>query len=306
MTAGWICLHRSIWDWPYSNDPEYLSVWIFILTSATHKGVDKVFKGDRVTLKPGQFITGRIEISKKTGVHESKVQRILKKLEIEQQIEQQKSTKNRLITVANWAQYQSTEQQSEQQMNNKRTTNEQQMNTNNNVNNITNKQSPPIVPQGTEWVEGTLSEFYENSSCDDFKEICTALARKKGMSIERADQEFEKFEKYWLSPAIPKSIAKKKDWRRTFTVWLSKAKFEPVKESNFELAAEIHRNAMQDDEIKRILAVGDKRLESNLPFLRALNAGYSREQISEVIYQICDNPPKSKIFSWNILNAYFN
>lgn len=47
----------------------------------------------------------------------------------EQQIEQQKSSKNRLISIANWIDYQDSEQQIEQQLNNDRTTTEQRLNT---------------------------------------------------------------------------------------------------------------------------------------------------------------------------------
>ncbi len=48
---------------------------------------------------------------------------------IEQQIEQRKTTSNRLISILNWNEYQNTEQQTEQQLNNDRTTGEQQLNT---------------------------------------------------------------------------------------------------------------------------------------------------------------------------------
>lgn len=93
-----------------------------------------MFEGVRITLSPGQLLTGRKSISSKLKVSESKVQRILKTFEIEQQIEQQTTPRNRLISVLNWNQYQKNEQLFEQQLNNKRTTTEQQLNTNNKVN----------------------------------------------------------------------------------------------------------------------------------------------------------------------------
>ena len=66
------------------------------------------------------------------------MQRILKTFEIEQQIEQQTSSKGRLISIVNWNLYQSDEQQQEQRVNNGWTTNEQPMNTNKNVKNVNN------------------------------------------------------------------------------------------------------------------------------------------------------------------------
>ena len=94
-----------------------------------------MFAGERRTLKPGQLITGRKQIAQHFKIDESKVQRILKKLESEHQIEQQTSNKNRLITVCNWATYQQSEQQNEQQLNNNCTTTEQQASTNKKVKN---------------------------------------------------------------------------------------------------------------------------------------------------------------------------
>lgn len=135
---GWIKLHRKLWDNPRSKDPEWVAVWIYLLNLATHKEYDVVFKGQRIKLYPGQLITGRLSLAKKTGVDTNKVTRILETLKSEQQIEQQASNKNRLITIKNWHFYQSGEQQNEQQVNNNRTTSEQQVNTNKKYKNIKN------------------------------------------------------------------------------------------------------------------------------------------------------------------------
>ena len=128
---GWIKLHRKLLNNPIIiKDSDYLSIWIYLLLNATHKEYDALFHGKRITLQKGQLITGRKSIAEKLKINESKVQRILKTLENEQQIEQQKGNKNRLITILSWNKYQDDEQQSEQQLNNKRTTTEQQVNTN--------------------------------------------------------------------------------------------------------------------------------------------------------------------------------
>lgn len=136
--SGWIKIHRKIWEWGYSNNPDYLSVWIYLLSKASHTNYDFSVNGQKITLQSGQLLTGRKAISKETGVSESKVFRILKRLEIEQQIKQQHSNKYTIISITNWGDYQSNEQENEQQMNNKRTTDEQQMNTNKNDNNKKN------------------------------------------------------------------------------------------------------------------------------------------------------------------------
>ena len=130
---GWVCLYRKILENPIiCKDSDYFAVWCYLLLSATHKKTSALFKGKKIVLLPGQLITGRKSIAKKFKIDESKVQRILKTLENEQQIEQQTSSQNRLITIINWYQYQEIEQQNAQQVNNECTTSEQRVNTNNN------------------------------------------------------------------------------------------------------------------------------------------------------------------------------
>lgn len=159
---GWIKLHRKTLDNPIiTKDSDYLAVWIYLLLNTTHKEYDVLFKGERVTLKRGQLLTGRKSISEKLKIDENKVQRILKSLENEHQIEQQKSNKNRLITIVSWDKYQQDEQQNEQQLNNKRTTTEQQVNTNKNVKNDNNI----TTTVGDSCVDGLqeIIEFYNNN-----------------------------------------------------------------------------------------------------------------------------------------------
>ena len=126
---GWIKLHRSLVGHPRYSDPEWLTVWVYLLLNAVYEVTEKLFDGRVVKLQPGQLVTGRHVIAVATGVHESKVFRILQQLKNEQQIEQQAGAKSSIITVLNWHRYQATEQQNEQPVNSKRTASEQQSNT---------------------------------------------------------------------------------------------------------------------------------------------------------------------------------
>lgn len=125
MDSGWIKSYRKTLDNPIiCKDTDHIAIWMYLLWSATHQPISKLFGGKRITLNPGQLITGRKSISKQFNISESKVQRVLKTFEIEQQIEQQTSNRSRLISILNWNEYQCSEQQNEQQVNNKRTTSE--------------------------------------------------------------------------------------------------------------------------------------------------------------------------------------
>lgn len=121
---GWFKFHRKIFDNPVCNkDSEHFYVWCWILANAKYEdGERALFKNEDIVLQKGQLITTTKEISKELNITESKVNRILKKLEIEKQIEKQTSTRNTLISVVNWEQYQSDEKQNEKQVKNKRKT----------------------------------------------------------------------------------------------------------------------------------------------------------------------------------------
>lgn len=195
--AGWIKLHRKILDNPtVCQNPNFLAVWIYLLLNATHSEIKVIFNGNEILLMPGQLITGRKAISEIMKVEESKVQRILKKLENAHQIEQQTSTKNRLITILNWESYQQSEQQNEQQVNNKRTTSEQQVNTNKNVkkeNNVNNNNNSCASNDDTT----DIKEQEERAVCVD--DIC-----------------FENFEKIYAIYPLKKG---KQDAYRHYTAW---------------------------------------------------------------------------------------
>lgn len=137
---GWIKIHRKILENPIiCKDSDYLAVWIYLLLNATHKEIPALFKGKKITLQKGQLITGRKSMSNQLKISESKIYRIINDFKSEQQIEQQTSNQNSLITVLNWDKYQQIEQQNEQPMNNERTTDEQRVNTNKNVKNDKNE-----------------------------------------------------------------------------------------------------------------------------------------------------------------------
>ena len=117
---GWVKLFRSILDNPIAmKSLAHFGVWCILLLTATSKSRKAWFNGEEIILKPGQIITGRKQISDFfKDLNESKVQRVLKDFEGAQQIEQQTTSQNRLITLINWDKYQINEQHFEQQVNN--------------------------------------------------------------------------------------------------------------------------------------------------------------------------------------------
>jgi len=124
MHRGYIKLYRKILDNPLvRKDSDYLSLRIYLLLTATFWWSDVIFLGKRIHLDPGQLVTGRKRISKELKISESKIQRILKHFQEDQQIEQQMSNGGRVITIINWELYQGV-YETEDNMNNQWTINE--------------------------------------------------------------------------------------------------------------------------------------------------------------------------------------
>lgn len=156
---GYIKLYRKILDNPlFSKSPERLYIWLYLLINATHKEQKVLFDGNEITLRKGQLITGRKKISDETGLGESLIDRVLKKFENNQIIEQQKTSRGRLISIKKWSTY----QVSEQQANNKRTTSEQQANTNNNVDNVDNVEKEEIYKEEKEKKEDSFYDLIQS------------------------------------------------------------------------------------------------------------------------------------------------
>lgn len=120
MDNGYIKVYRSLMKKGYYRDSEYVHLWIHLLFKANYQDQEYLFNGKIHHLKPGQFITGRNTLVKETGINRSKIERILKTLIFEHQIEQQTFSKFRIITISNWSEYQISEQVSEQRVSSKR------------------------------------------------------------------------------------------------------------------------------------------------------------------------------------------
>jgi hypothetical protein len=144
---GWVCIWRKIEEKGWYKNSKYVHLWVHLLLKANHKQNEFMWNNEIIIIKEGQLITGRKQLSKETGIRESTLEDILKVFENQHQIQQQKTTKFRLITIINWKEYQQKEQQKQQQSNNRATTKQQQSDTNNNVNNDNNDNKEYATPK---------------------------------------------------------------------------------------------------------------------------------------------------------------
>lgn len=106
MPQGWIKLHRQLLEKGYANKPAYVSLWVHLLLMANHRDKEVMWNGELISIKQGQFITGRKTLAEKTGIAQSTIEDILKVFESSFQIRQQKTSKHRLIIILNWDKHQ--------------------------------------------------------------------------------------------------------------------------------------------------------------------------------------------------------
>ncbi len=206
MDNGWIKLFRSLWDNPVVTvDADHVAVWIWLLCNATHKPHDTIFAGKRITLQPGQLITGRRKVARETKVDESKVYRILKRFKSEQQIEQRTDRQCSLISILNWDKYQQSEQRNEQRVNNDCTTSEQRVNTKQECKNDKNGKNERSV-------YGTRT--FKKPSLDDLE----AYAAER-TALGHVQIDVHRFYDYYNSNGWRVGKNPMKDWKAAYRTW---------------------------------------------------------------------------------------
>ena len=121
MVVGKVWLHRKIQDWPYyKKDSRYVHLWTHIIMAAVWKDTPYMFDGKSIILKPGQFVSGRYQLERDTGIHNQFIKRALLRWESDQQIGRHRGAKGSIITILNWGEHQGSDHQTDQQMTTKR------------------------------------------------------------------------------------------------------------------------------------------------------------------------------------------
>ncbi len=97
---GWFKFERKwLENGVITADGDHLRVWLTLLSMAAFEPRQALFRGEAVTLQPGQLITGRKALADYSGVQEDKVQRVLKHFAQASLLTQEMSGRNRKITL---------------------------------------------------------------------------------------------------------------------------------------------------------------------------------------------------------------
>jgi len=116
--------YRKIEQWKFYKKPAYAHLWQHLIRKA-HYNETPIYDQFGNKIFAGQLSTNRKQLAKETGINPSTIDRILKALESEHQIEQQKTNKCRIISITNWHLY----QEAGSKVNIKRTSSEHQLDT---------------------------------------------------------------------------------------------------------------------------------------------------------------------------------
>jgi hypothetical protein len=100
-------------DNPISRKPVWAWLWIYLLLRANWSETEIIWNDKKQIIAKGSFITGRNSLAIETGIPASTIEDILKYLETQQQIRQQKNNKYRVITIVNWERYQKSDNKSD-------------------------------------------------------------------------------------------------------------------------------------------------------------------------------------------------
>jgi hypothetical protein len=154
---GFIVLYRSLLDWEWYTDEKVSRLFIHCLLKANH--ADKKFRGN--IIERGSFQTSYQMLSDETGLSVRSIRTSLNKLKTTGEVTIKTSTKNTVIVINNYDEYQSIDKQNDKQTTNKRQTSDKQTTTNNNDNNVNNINKDIIKPLGVV-LDEMIDEHTEN------------------------------------------------------------------------------------------------------------------------------------------------
>jgi hypothetical protein len=104
--SSWVKVSRKLLTSAIASKPEYLAVWMHLILSASYKPGEVLVGHQVIRLEAGQLVFGRIKFAQQIGVSEHTLRMALKSLETLQQITIKSHSKFSVITVTNWAKYQ--------------------------------------------------------------------------------------------------------------------------------------------------------------------------------------------------------
>ena len=213
MQRGYVKTYRCLMDSAVWQNDKLLKTWMWCLLKAVHTPQEVGVGLQTVALEAGQFIFGRQSASREIGYPESSIWRYIKTLEKFGMLNIKTTNKFSVITVENWALYQSADTEPTSKVARKRKTSENQLDTYKNVKNVKNSiLAKNIIPPTIEMVTGyclnenypinpqKFMDYYEsngwrigNRKMKDWQATVRNWARREEESNPKPQQEIKKY-----------------------------------------------------------------------------------------------------------------
>ena len=259
--SGWVKLYRSLTKKGFYKKSDYVHLWIHILLKANHEPNEWIYKNQTMKVKRGQFITSRKSLCRETGIERNKLERILKHLESEQQIEQQNLFSSRLITIINYEQYQKYEQESEQPVSSERAASEQPVSTNKNDKNVKNEKksigakkfSPPTPAEVSAYSKSINYDLDAQYFCDWYQTKNWMIGKNKMVDWQAAVRTWKRKDENQNGDSSKPKHVKGTDQQ---PIWMALG-YESEKEYRSAQAEDIKKRRATYPEREEFISVGD-------------------------------------------------
>ena len=234
MDNGFIFLHRAILDWDWWDDHNTSRLFIYLLMRANHAPAS--WQG--IDIKRGQVVTSIGKLSESVGLSPMQIRTSINKLKRTSDITSTSTSKNTIISIVNYDNYQGDNKHlnkpvtNEQQTDNKRiTTNNNNNNKNNNNNNNTSgvvfsKEFERFWKHYPKQIAKEKSFIAFQNVYDDIIDIETLILKTKKFAHDCRETEI-KF--------IPYP-----------TTWLNERRFNDIEEVAIKSVEKINRETLND------------------------------------------------------------
>jgi len=231
MHRGYVKVWRKIEDSGLLQVPNTLALFMFLLLNATHKDKKVGTNTGIVELKRGQFIGGRIMLAARLEQTEREIRTSVDRLVALDIISVQSTNKYSLYTIENYSKYQDVEanlqnnvQQNDQQTTINRPADDQQTTTKQELNNLRNKDIPPIAMLMAMGLSESLAkDWLKVRKLKDkaaTQRAFNAVKKKSdagGYTFERAieicvERSWADFDASWVKDETTKQQPAVKDW----------------------------------------------------------------------------------------------
>ena len=106
MNDGWIALHRKIYSSSDFKNQLEVSIFVYLLTMASHKPVQVIYRKKKLTLNRGEVSMAYRDLAKKFNISKDKVRTVIKNLVESNNIRQTLHKRLSIFSIVKYSKYQ--------------------------------------------------------------------------------------------------------------------------------------------------------------------------------------------------------